>query len=399
MPIKIKYFDNDPQHGIIYDWDLIEKEYRKLSRPKNAYNPFDVHTISSGRWIVDLSERNTGKSTNWLLLAMVMHKLYNIEAAYIREIVDMIMPKHAMEMFNTILSWGYVQELTDGQYDSIVYESRRYYYINSETREKDPKPFLVSLSLDENELNKSSLQLPDTDIIMFDEFISRRNYSDEFPLLCDTIKTIIRERDAPLIVLMANTIQLHSFWFKELTIYDDIQNMIPGDRRELVTMDGTGTIVDFALIGNKPEEMTEHKKKHNARFFGFPNPKLNSIRGGGWAIRVYPHPPRDKELTTVCTNRYIRHNGYILQLELVYSERMGYYVIVHPANQYYDDSVIYCLDIQLEDRRFKFKWGLSKLDKKYLDLWKINKWFYATNLDGTLVDDYMRNMEIKKVYD
>ena len=191
MAIKIKYFDNDPQHGIIYDWDLIEKEYNKLSRPKGAYNPFDVHTISSGRWIVDLSERNTGKSTNWLLLAMVMHKLYNIEAAYIREVVDMIMPKHSMEMFNTILSWGYVGELTDYKYDSIVYESRRYFYINSETREKDPKPFLVALSLDENELNKSSLQLPDTDIILFDEFISRRNYSDEFPLLCDTIKTII----------------------------------------------------------------------------------------------------------------------------------------------------------------------------------------------------------------
>ena len=396
-PAKIRYYDNDPQHGIIYDWDLIEKEYNKLSRPKGAYNPFDVHTICSGRWIVDLSERNTGKSTNWLLLAMVMHKIYNIEACYIREIVDMIMPKHSMEMFNTILSWGYVDELTEGQYDSIVYESRRYYYVNSETREKDPKPFLVALSLDENDLNKSSLQLPDTDLIIFDEFISRRNYSDEFPILNDTIKTVIRERDSPLIVMLANTIQLHSFWFRELTIYDYIQNMIPGERRELTTAEGT--IVDFALIGNKPEEMTEHKKKHNAKFFGFPNPKLNSIRGGGWAIRVYPHPPRDPDRKILVKNRYIRHNGYILNMELCTSEKMGAYVIVHPANEYKDDSVIYCLDIQLEDKRFKYKWGNRKIDKVYETLYKRNKWFYATNLDGTLVDDYVRNMEKIKVYD
>ena len=309
----------------------------------------------------------------------------------------MIMPKHSMEMFNTILSWGYVDELTEGQYDSIVYESRRYYYVNSETREKDPKPFLVALSLDENDLNKSSLQLPDTDLIIFDEFISRRNYSDEFPILNDTIKTVIRERDSPLIVMLANTIQLHSFWFRELTIYDYIQNMIPGERRELTTAEGT--IVDFALIGNKPEEMTEHKKKHNAKFFGFPNPKLNSIRGGGWAIRVYPHPPRDPDRKILVKNRYIRHNGYILNMELCTSEKMGAYVIVHPANEYKDDSVIYCLDIQLEDKRFKYKWGNRKIDKVYETLYKRNKWFYATNLDGTLVDDYVRNMEKIKVYD
>ena len=78
---------------------------------------------------------------------------------------------------------------------------------------------------------------------------------------------------------------------------------------------------------------------------------------------------------------------------------MGYYVIVHPANQYYDDSVIYCMDIQLEDKRFKYKWGIRKLDKLYLQLWQLNKWFYATNLDGTLIDDYVRNMEVKKIYD
>ena len=395
--MKIKYYDNDPTHGIIYDWKLIEKEYNKLPRPKGAYNPFNIHTIESGRWIVDLSERNTGKSTNWLLLAMIMNKVYGIECAYIREIIDMIMPKHSMEMFNTILSWGYVDHITEGKYDSIIYESRRYYYYNSETKERALKPFLLSLSLDENEKNKSSLQLPDTDFIIFDEFISRRNYNDEFILLNDTIKTIIRERDSPVIILMANTTDLHSFWFKELTVYDHIQNMIPGDRREIITEEGT--IVDIALIGNKPEEMSEHKSKHNAKFFGFPNPKLNSIKGGGWAIRVYPHPPKLPNRRTINQNRYIRHNGYILQLELFYDESMGCFVVVHPTSELREDSICYVLDVQLEDNRFKFKWGTRKIDMLYLKLYKANKWFYATNLEGTLIDDYMRNMEKVKVYD
>lgn len=395
--LKIKYYDNDPQHGIIYDWDRIEKEYRALPRPKDAYNPFDVHTINSGRWIVDMSERNTGKSTNWLLLVMVMNKLYGIECAYVREIVDMIMPKHSMEMFKTILMWGYVEHITEGKYNHIVYDARRYYYYNTETGEKAVKPFLLSVSIDENEKNKSSLQLPDTDLIIVDEFISRRNYSDEFVLLNDTIKTIIRERDSPLIILMANTVDLHTFWFREFCIYDSIQNMLPGDRRECITEEGT--IIDVALIGNKPEEMSEHKKKHNSKFFGFPNPKLNAIKGGGWAIRVYPHPPRDKDREIIINNRYIRHNGFLLNLELCHSENMGFYVIVHPANEYKDDSIIYCLDIQLESRQFMFKWGRRKVDKKLYELHEQNKWFYATNYDGTLIDNYFRNMLEAKTYE
>lgn len=389
----VKYFDDNPMYGIIYDWDKIEKLYNSLGVPEGVYNPTKVHQLQSGKIIVDMSERNTGKSSNWMLIMLCIYKLYGSETCYIREVVDMLMPKHSMEIFKTILNpaYDYLYKLFDGRWNSIIYRSRRYYLINTETGEEDDRPFMISLALDENDLNKSSLQLPDTDLLFFDEFISKYNHPNEFVLLFDTIKTVIRERDAPLIVMAANTLDMHSFWFKELEIYEAIQGMNI-DEQKVITTDG-GTVIDVAFIGASLETMTEHRKRHNAKFFGFKNPKLNAIRGGAWAVKMYPHPDREKDTEVVLRNRYILHNGFLLNLELNHNERHGYHVIVHEANTTYDDSIIYNLELQPLNRQYKFKWGTGKTDKFLYKLLQENKWFYANNFCGTLIEDYMRSIQ------
>lgn len=384
----IKYFDNNPMYGIIYDWKRIEKLYNSLGCPKEKYNPTAVHQLQSGKFIVDMSERDTGKSTNWMLIMLCLYKLYGSETCYIRELTDMIMPKHAMEIFKTVLSYGYLEKLFDGRWNTILYRSRRYYLANTETGEEDDRPFMLSLALNENDLNKSSLQLPDTDLIFFDEFISKHNYSNEFVEFMDTVKTVIRERDAPMIVMSANTLDMHSFWFKELGIYEAIQGMNVDEHKVIVTPGGT--TVDIAFIGKTLESMTEHRKAHNAKFFGFDNPKLNAIRGGAWNVKMYPHPDREDDTETVLRNRYISHNGFLLNLEVCHNARHGYYVIVHEANNTYDDSIIYNLDLQPANRNYKFKWGTAKTDKYLYKLLQENKWFYANNFVGTLIEDYMR---------
>lgn len=390
--MKIKYIDDDMRYGIDYDWDLIKKEFKKLNIPKEVYNPYNFHEVVGGKYIFDLSERDTGKTTNWLLLAMVVNKLYGSEIVYMREIIDMISPRNDTELFKTILAYGYVEKLTDGKYNNIRSRSRRYYYWNSETGEEATEPFMLKWSLDENAMKKSSVQLPDSDIIIFDEVISKHNYLDEFVVFMDSIKTIIRSRFCPLIILLANTIDIQSFWFKEFEIYDDIQGMEPGDCR-VVTSSG-GSIVDVAMIGKNVNQMSDKKILHNKTFFAFKNPKLNSIRGGAWAVNVYQHPYREKDTTSVINNRYISHNNHLLNIEIMYNEKHGYYVVVHPANEIYDDSIVYTLEKQLPDRRYKFRWGTSKIDKKIMDLYNHGKWTYVSNTEGSLIDDYMRNIKL-----
>ena len=389
---KLKYINGDPALGIDYDWKLIKKEFTKLNIPEGVFNPYNYHHVCGGKYIIDLSERNTGKTTNWLLIAMIMHELYGTEAVYMREIVDMIMPKNDGELFKTILQCGYIEKITDGRYNNVVCKSRRFYYWNTETNETDPEPFLLKWSLDENAIKKSSVQLPDSDIIIFDEIISRYNYLDEFVTFMDSIITIIRGRACPLIVLLANTIDLHSQWFKEFEIYDDVQQLQAGQSKVITSSEGT--VVDIAWAGLESGELSVKRKEQNKRFFGFKNPKLNSIKGGAWAYNVYQHPYREKDTESLLSNRYIEHNGNLLNLEIMYNEKHLIYVVVHKANQIYDDSVVYTLDKQLKDSRYKYKWGEKLVDTKLWKLYQRGLWTYVSNTEGSLIDDYMRNLKM-----
>lgn len=391
--MNIKYINNKMEYGIKYDFNAVRKELAALKCPAGVYNPFDSHVLRSGQWILDLSERSTGKSTNWILLGMCMHKLYGTQIIYIRETVDMIRPAHSRQLFNTILEYDYIKKVTDGAYDSVKYHSRVWFYYNTEKDTEAAEPFMVALSLDENILNKSSFNAPRGDLIIFDEFISRHNYANQFVDLCDTLKTIIRERDSALIVLLANTIDRHSFWFKELGIYEQIQKMKIDTSCEYENKGGTK--ISIALMGKTAAKMPEHRKEHNRKFFGFLNPKLNSITGGDWAMRIYPHPPKclkEDKPQRISFNRYIRHNNYLLNIELYKSEELGLYVICHKARDTYEDSIIYTLeDIAAKNERYK--WGTGKIDKLFLELLKKNKWYYATNLEGSLMDNYINELK------
>lgn len=394
--MKIKYFENNKQYGIDYDWDLIFKEFKKLNIPDNVYNPVKAHNLSCGKWVVDMSERSIGKTTNYILLGMLMNKLYKTQIIYIRQTSDMIMPKHSGTLFKTILDCGYIEKITDGKFNNYKYKSRSYFYYNTETEELAENPFMLSLSIDENALNKSGFNAPRGDLIIYDEFISRYSYQNEFVDFCDTLKTVIRERDSALIILLANNINPHHFYFNELGIYEAVQSMKVGDVREITTQGGT--VVEVAYIGHKKEEIPRHKQKHNATFFGFKNPLLNSIRGGDWAIKNYPHVPKVKS-KCIIRNRYIKTNGYLLNLELHFSADIGMFVKCHIANKIYDDSIIYNMDSVITSKNQRYKFGKSKVDKLYIDLLNANKWYYATNLEGSLVDNYVNNAQKIRLFD
>lgn len=388
----IKYIDNNIEHGIKYDFNEIKKELARLKCPTGVYNPFRSHVICSGKWFLDLSERSTGKSTNWILLGMVMNKLYGTQIMYIREMVDMIRPAHSRQLFNTIIEHYYIKKLTEGAYDSVTYQSRAWYYYNTEKNATAPEPFMLVLSIDENILNKSSLNAPRGDLIIFDEFISKHNYANQFVDFCDTLKTIIRERDSALIVLLANTIDRHSFWFKELGIYEQIQRMEIDTSKEYTNKGGTK--ISIALMGKRANQMPEHRREHNTKFFGFLNPKLNAITGGDWAMNIYPHPPKaldDDKPERLIYNRYVRHNNYLLNVELYRSKELGLYCICHKANTTYKDSIIYTLE-NISAKNERYKWGDAKIDKLLYKLIKGNRWYYATNLEGSLMENYMHEL-------
>ena len=203
-----KYINDDIECGIDYDYKKVKKLFKKLGCPEDLFDPFPA-LMSGCRWILDLSERSVGKTTQWLLVGMCMFRLYGTIIQYVRQFEDMIMPKASSDLFATILKYDYVTKLTDGEYNTIVYKSRRWYfaYMDTETMEITrtcPDHFMFSCSVDKQQQLKSSYNCPTGDLIIFDEFVGKYTPVNEFVEFCDLTKTICRDRQSPRFVLLAN---------------------------------------------------------------------------------------------------------------------------------------------------------------------------------------------------
>lgn len=380
---KIKYINNNEILGINYNWEKILKEFNKLGIPDFVYNP--SHALHQNcKFNVGISERSTGKTTNWVLFGLVMHQLYGTKIQYIRQSEDMITPKNLKNFMDVIIQHGYIKKITEGQYNSCYYQARKWFYCLIEDNEiicKSGTEFMNCLDLDEAETYKSSYNAPTGDLIIFDEFISKRYYPNEFVTFCDVVKTIIRERWSPVVVMLANTTNRYHTYFQELTIQQELLQIKVNESFTKTTKGGTSIFCE--LIGNK----NINREKQNNLFFGFHNPRLAAITGGDWSIDNYPHIVRE-DCKTLNKMHYISFNNFLVNLEICQNKRLGTFIKAHRASKTYDDSIIYTID-EITDKRYRYKFGYNAVDVMIFTLLKRNKWFYATNEVGNVVASYI----------
>lgn len=384
----LKYIDDNPELGLLYDLKLIERTFRQLDCPKDLFDPFPA--MRSGcKYIVDLSERSTGKTTQWLLVGLVMYCLYGCQTQYIRDTEDMILPKSTRDLFSVILKHDYVSKLTDGAYNTITYKARRWFLAYCDEYgtviREDSTHFCFMASVDKAEVLKSGYNAPFGDLIIFDEFIGKYYTPNQFVRFCDLTKTIIRDRISPLIVMAANTIERHSQYFNELEIYDEVQQLQVGEHKILTSQRGTKIYVD--LIGIAPKR---RKKRSlvNQLFYGFKNPRLASITGGDWALDPYQHIPSKSNAHCISRQLYIYHNSKYVRLDVMEDPQLGLCIFIHWATKIYDDSII-LTTVDRTDPRYQYKLGPAGIAKLIKYSQDTNRIYYATNDVGSFVKNYL----------
>ena len=216
----------------------------------------------------------------------------------------MITKKITINLFTTILEYDYIEKLTDGKYNSIWYNARRWYYClvdeDGNVIDKAPTHFMSMLSIDRNETYKSGYNAPRGDFIVYDEFISKYYYADEFLYFTDLLKTIIRDRLSPIIFMLSNMIDKNSEYLDELMISDQVMLMSVGDSSLITTKKGTNIYVELLEMSKKT--ITPRRQLSNKLYFGFDNPKLINITGGDWVVENYPHIPKKIESDSVINN-------------------------------------------------------------------------------------------------
>ena len=408
--MKLEYIDGKPEKGIKYDWKFIRKEYKKLGIPKQYYYPLKVQWENAG-YCAALSDRARGKTTEVLLLGMIMNKHYDTIVHYIRQDEKTITPYSLRDLFATVVECGYIEKLTDGQYNNLYYYGHKWYYCyideNGKRVETAPTHFMICMHLGESDRRKSSYNCPRGDLIIFDEFIQLSGYGySDFIRFSDLVSTIFRKRLCGCVYMLSNTIDITSPWFDEFCIRDDINTMEQGESRLIESPLGTKVFVEILSA-----DASEQSANVNKRYFGFPNPKLAAITGKGtWAVETYQHIPSytyddpktgektEREITVLYNRLFLRQSGKLLKLQLIRDER-GLCVYVMPATRTYDDSYILTHgDITTANEIFAFGKRGTPLEI-FWKLYKQNKWYYATNNDGNLIATYVRlsNDKLRKL--
>ena len=379
------------------NFNKIIKKYRSLQCPAGYFDPCGL-PYNNDKYFIICTERSVGKTTNILLFGMCANWLEGIQIQYLRQFAPMIERRNLRQLFATIKEHGYIPKVTEDHYTDIIYQSHGWYYCNysdeGELLDRASDPFMMCLSIDQNELYKSTYNAPKGDIIIFDEFISSRYPQDEFIRFTDVCKTIIRGRTTPIIFMLANTIDRNNQYFYEMEVNDIVNSMPLGSSAETITHGGTPIYVDFFQPGASPK-----KTQHNRLFFGFKNKKLGAITGNDWSITPMPHPAADDTRRILSRRFYILYEDRLINLELCRDDTNGTHIIAHMATKGpYKDSVLSSMGLVL-DWRYRYKFGHTKADKVIWTLYERKKFFYTSNAVGALVEKYYQTaIEYRRLY-
>lgn len=393
----MKYIENNEKFGIEYDLNKIIKEYKKLKIP-SEFDFIEFDRIEKNKYIIDMSERSIGKTNCYLLLGMVFNKEYGTQICYLRNDGDSIKASVISDMFKVIIEYNngqYIKQLTNGKYNYIEYHWQKFYYARMEEErivERSEIPFMYLMDVNEHEKYKSSFSNPVADFIIFDEFITKYYRHDTCYMFMDLLKTIIRDRKSPIIVMLANNTNINSMWFEELTIARQIRHIKKGERVDVVTEGGTHFSVKM-LENKKPKE----RKKHNALFFGLNNPKLNAITGEGWSVEEVQHIYRGMDYEKIGQPVFMRvaPNEHLLLQFAIYKGRK--ILLVKRQTRLNEDAVVLTNGNIEEYKNGYFGLATDKFKKLLFKMLNTNSVYYSTNEVGADFKAYVRYATTYKV--
>lgn len=395
---KITYINKDPNSGIKYNWKKIIKEYKALGIPKE-YDYSEILPLDNDnlKWYNLNSERSVGKTTNLLLLGMIMNKMYGTQIQLVRHHVTKA--SYYRDLFNTIVLYKdgqYIKKITNNKYNSVKYYQKRFYYTLIEDEKEVARsevPFCVSLSADDCYVLCSTYEAPKGDWIILDECFNDRNTSDEFVRFVHLHKTIVRERISDKIFILGNTLDVNNIWYRQLMVQNDIRKLKRGDSKIVYTPENMPIFISF--LDNR---MPEKRKSFNNMHYGFSNPELNAIVGNGeWNVKMYDQTCelRDREILTRGIF-FSYHDDLYLEASII-NTSSGKYFEIHPCNETTArrGKILYVLTLPVERNQIYF--GNDYLSRTILKYINSKRVVFSDNETGDLFSKFLNELNIHKL--
>lgn len=393
------------------NWKDVEKFIKGLKIPKEYWG-IDFDTFSEYQWNFYLSIRETaGKTTQALLLGLVLNRLYpeQYTIEYIRNDTAQITRANIEDLFKTVERFNYIEKIYGYRWNTVKYhtQQRKFYLAKMDEEgsiiEEDANPICIVHSLEKATEFKSGYNNPRGNYILFDEFIdtSRATYGI-FPELLTAVSTIGRpnsetRRDWLKIIALGNNTDPYSFWFDEFGVSQDIPYLKFGGSITFRTEYNTTGV--FRLL--EPGEIQRKRLlSKNIPYIGFPGKKAAQFTGESeWSGKTYRHFEDILDYEYCAFRRcYIFHRGRYIQMELFSDQEHGIYTFLHFSNRpQKEDNLI----LTLEPVYKTDVYGFGKYDKrdkvkrvmsKYISCFQENKFYYASNMVGSLTEDFIKNI-------
>ena len=379
---------------------------------KTKYKGWDKTYIPSKilenvvEYLMWISERSDGKSYIAMEMILYLKKWYNYSGAMIRRYDEDLVYSNGVEIVSNLIGFNElvytrtkgkcdnaVIEIFEGQYNTIDYESRKYYLAfdgkddqGKDIHIRDKKPFMYAFAISKEERKKGTAY-PDIKITIFDEFISRGAYlPEEFISYQNLLSTIIRRRDDVINILCANAINRYCIYFQEM-----------GLKHVKEQKQGTIDYYEFGepVVMRVAVEMIapiDNKYKKSNKYFAFDNPKLKMITEGKFELALYPHLPVRYKPKDIKFIYYIIFDGECFQCNIIKVDN-NMFTFIHPKTTEINmnrNTLIFTPEINVSPHyRRKITFTQDDIGNMIASFYKKDKVFYSDNLTGDTIHNYL----------
>ena len=380
-----------------YNTADIEKDWKKLKVPKE-FKHADLDKLFTNDISFYLSVRkDSGKTTNALLLGLILHKRYGLTVEYLRNDITQTTVEISGKLLDVIKRFGYIEKLYDGKYNDCHYSQikKEFTLIYKDEEGKETARESVSwLRIKSNEKwqDYKGYGSGNSWFIIWDEFLdSRQHHSMIVSKLFNNISTIGRDDPRCHVIALSNTVNKYDGIFEDFAISKTIEYMDYGDKCDILTDLGSRYYIEMIALTEQRKSSLSLK---NIRFFGINNPKFANFTGvDAWKGFNYPHLLDDPESMIMFS--FIKHRDLYVALSLCTMEKDKKPIVFFskfgkPRGR---DLVTYTTTPVFINEKIMQKcpdWLKQALRERRVA--------YSSNEIGLLVDDFLRESGITPLF-
>ena len=249
-------------------------------------------------------ERSNGKTFQALAWSFYDCAMNGWNMSYIRATKEGFKGKNGRALFEDLSTAGVIEFVTGGEYTGVQYYAQAWYLTKKVVDDKtgtihvvrdDTQPFCWAIALSTWQTDKG-FTLPNCFIHIFDEFV-RKGAADpeEFDSFEQVKSTLVRQGATDRIIMLGNTVNKFSVYFRNMRLSKVVKDMEAGDMRIVINKSNEpGIVPDAGFLLYYSDEGLKTPKKSNL-FFNYGSGKTNKmITQGSWDMADYPHIGKDK---------------------------------------------------------------------------------------------------------